>query len=92
MFFCIHLPRVVGHDRPRLADFRPSSRGGRSEVELQEPTLEGAIGGDRPVGNLLQQMEPDERGSPSGMRAAEGERGVENVGGRSRCGRPVLCR
>jgi hypothetical protein len=92
MFFCIHLPGVVRRDRPRLADSGSSPRWGRGKVGLMEPALEGAIGGDRPVGNLLQQMDPDECGPPSRMRAAEGECGVENIGGRRRYGGPVFRR
>jgi hypothetical protein len=85
MFLGIHLPGLVGPDRPHEVMPRPSPRGGRAEPGADEPPLQGAFRGGRLFRRRLRQVDPDQAGPPRRVRAAETQGGgLRRVRGRGR--------
>jgi hypothetical protein len=88
MFFCVHLPGVVGRGRPPGLGPRSPPRRRRGEVSPHEPPSERAGRGDRPPRGLVEQLHTDPFGPPGGVLATEVEGGTHDVG-RGGAGGPV---
>jgi hypothetical protein len=82
MFFCNHLPGLMGCGRPVQVDPRRATRRGWGGIGSHEPTLEGSFRGNRLFRRLQKQLHSDQAGSPSGVLAAYLQGGLHHLGGR----------
>jgi hypothetical protein len=82
MFLCIHLPGLVGRGRPVQVDPRWSPRRSRGQAGAHEPSLERSLRGDEPFRRLLEELHPDQAGSPGGVLSAQPQGGLHHLGGR----------
>jgi hypothetical protein len=86
MFFCVHLPGLVGPGRAGQVDPRPPPRLRRCEAGGREGALECPLRGDGPPRRRLEQMDPDQAGPPGGMLASQSQGGLGQLGGGFRGG------
>src|SRR5262249_29059249 len=89
MFFCIHLPGLMGCGRPVQVDPRRATRRGWGQIGSHEPTLEGSFRGNRLSRGHQEQLHTDQASSPSGVLAAQLYGGLHHLGGRREGGRAV---
>ena len=82
MFFCIHLPGLVGRGRPVEVGPWWSPRRSRRQVGSHEPTLERSLRGDGPSRRLQEELHPDQASPPSGVLSAQAHGGLHHLGGR----------
>jgi hypothetical protein len=92
MFFCIHLPGIVGRGRPLGLGFGPPPRRRRGEVRPHEPAPERAVARDRPPRGFVEQLRADPFGPPRRVPATELKGGVDNVRWRGADGRVAIAR
>jgi hypothetical protein len=71
MFLRIHLPGLVRHSRAVHVDDRTATGGRGGQVMLDERPLERTHGGDDFPGQHLQQLNPDETGTPGRVLASQ---------------------
>ena len=97
MFFCIHLPGVMGRGGPFPVDPWPPPRRRRGQLGPREPASERAYRGDEALRVAFEQDRSDQLGTPGGMRAAEVDGRLHrlrmrDVGGRATVSRRDRCR
>jgi hypothetical protein len=81
MFFCIHLPGLVGRSRPVKVGPAWSSRRRRRQAGSYEPTLECSHRGDGSSRRLREKLHPDQASPPCGVFSAQAQRGLYQLGG-----------
>jgi len=92
MFFCIHLPGLVGGTRPGQIGPRWSPRRRGGQAGAREPALERSLRGDGPTRLLQQELHSDQASTPSGVFSAKPHSGLYRLGGHGLGGRelPVM--
>jgi hypothetical protein len=80
MFFCIHLPDLVGRGRALRVDPRPPARRRRREVGPREPPAQRPRRGNQPCRVGFEELHSDELRPPGGVVAAEVDGGLHIVG------------
>lgn len=80
MLLRVHLPGLVRHGRAAHVDDRMATGGGGGQVVLHKPPLQRPHGGDDLHGHRLQQLHPDETGTPGRVLAAQLHGGPDRAG------------